>query len=955
MKEKTPLAECDERIFTLSDVKRLFQRKKRSILRAALIGGLLAFGLLLLKPHKYKIEATFKEGIEKGGGGEYSLNGLLGGGALASQPQAVAVMKSIQVMKPVVEKLGLNAHIPNRGGKISKLYRRIRDNCRAEMRKPLFDADSFGFRNVSCEEEMEFSLFIRFDTRNSFSVLSGDKKILAVGTLGQEVNLPETAFTIVKTPKNLLLNRYYPLRISSSIPIADALRSEIQIASDKTNKSIYNLILFHRDRRLGVQIVNELMSEYQVYLKRDHDQVATEQLAYLETKQEQIFQKISGLFQDHSEVLKRNLKETGYFEVKDESLGILTPLHQMKNKMLAIDVELSFLSQWQKEGKLAPSGGGNPLSAQFLKISRELTELKQQRDVLQLSLRQQNVLEESRFEEQRAQLSEVRLRRDAAIELLSAIERQKEIPKEFTFDAERTLASWAERLKTGGEVEREDFSEYLDDHIRLLSVQEKMIHQGLFIGGETRLEIEGLDLASLRALVVGYHKKLDKCETSMRHYEQLKSDLGQKDFELSSLSSVLQDPLSLSLITEANKISILLKDEKYHSAKEGERWEEELDLQKKILEGHLEQLFKVEALNASLIRERIGGLNQATLGCIHRQISLLTEQESDAVKERKEALFQEKRILERKSNELQILASRVLPDKWLQKQSIDFQSDMAMKMMGTLTELFEAKTIGHHLHRVESKPLDIATLPQLPVKPGLIGKSLVGAAVAGFCVFFAALLGTILRGFPSSIEKLRAMRYPVLGEISPFCDGPEVGEATGSDLELLRQVSLFIESPPRPKILSLLMGRGPDYSYALAENLARRSIRSIVVRCDFQAKFRVEDQPGLLQMWKEEMGELPIRVKKGYDLLTTGGFSPYGVEVIQSAPFQQLLEFLKKKYSFVLLVFRAPLDMAESRAALRLSDRAIVTVSGEPTEQLTPFVNWAYHDGQDRLTLIVSS
>lgn len=949
-----PYSDSDERIFTVNDVKRLYIRQKRKIFRAAVAGAAIAFCLFLLKAPKYKIEATFKEGAEKSGG-DNPLKEMLGVSGFSSQPQAVVAMRSLQVVKPLVEELGLNAQIQNRGGILSKLYRRIRDNIAAEMGRPIVDLDPFSFRAVSYDGEGQLFYWIRFESGARYSVLDGEKNLLATGNLGEEIRLADVSFTLVKAPKNLILDRNYPLSISSSTSVARGMRDQIQIAPDRANKSIYNLTVSHRDRRLGVSLLNQLMREYQRYLKREHDEVATEQLAYLQSRQDQIFQNLGSVFGEHEKYLEKNLEENGLFGVKTESSATLAPLHQMGAKVTSIEVELLRLDQWEREGRLPAPADEGPFSRRLLEIASEVQELKQQRDLLELSLHQRQSIDENGFETRRSELSEVRRRGQNAKELLSAFEKGKEIPEPSSFDAERALSSWAERLRGSREEEREDFAEYLDNHIRLLSVQEKMLHERLFFGSAAQSELEGIDLATAKDLFVQYNGKLDQSQASMRHFAKLKGEIDQKDFEIGSLSSVLSDPLSQSLIASANQVSVQLKDEKYHSEKEGERWGEELALQRKILKDHLEQLFNVEELNAALIREKIVGLQQASLDCIHRKISVLTEQASDAMKERREALLQEKTVLERKIEEMRLRASRSFPEKWSQERWLDLKTEMGGKMMAALTELVESKTIGHHLHHVESKPLDLATLPGLPQKPGLFAKAFLGAFAAGFGFFFLVLLQSIFRGFPSSVEKLRAMRYPVLGELDSFCDGPDVGETTGPQLELLRQISLFLESRPGAKTVALLAGNGPDYSYALAENLARRSVKSIVLRCDFLAKFRKEDKPGLLQVWKGEASELPIRKMKGYDLITAGGFTPYGIEAIQSAPFQQLLEMLKKTYPLVILLFRSPLELAESKAALRISDKAVATVTGEPTELLTPFADWAYHEGHVRLAFVVAN
>lgn len=950
--EREPAREYDERIFTLADVKLLFFRERRRVFRLAILGALLTFGLCVCRMPKYRIEATFNEGAEKMAA-DKSLKELLGSVAVASsQPQAATFMKSFKVMRPLVEKLGLNAEIGSEGKKLSKFYRNVRDNFKAEFQNPLDDSNSFEFKDVFYQGNKAFQCWIRFKNSICFDLLDERKKIIGHGTVGKKVELPNVVFTLSNTSKNIICSRLYPLTIVSSNEIASKLKNSISIKNDKLNKSIYNLSVSIRDRKLGVRLLNELMSEYQIYLKKNHDEIASEQLAYLENRHNQMFSKMSAFFDEYAEYLKRSLEEKGFLNVKDESSSVLAPLYQMMSKIVSIDIEMARLNRLDAEERISAPADEGPFSHNLLQISKEVQELKQQRDLLELSIRKRQFTDGGDLKNKLDELKQIRQRREAAKEILFAFDGQKKMPEEFLFAPERSLLCWASRLEASRNEERADFSEYLDNHIRLLSVQEKMLQERLFHGENLVPELEGIDLSTARNLFVEYNNKLDKSQAAIRHFTQLHEEIDRKDFEIGSLSSVLNDPLSQKLIAAANQISMQLKDEKYHSAKEGERWEEELSLQRKILKDHLEQLLKVEEFNTSLIRDKIGGLQQTTLDCIHAQISVLKERASDAIKERKEALLQEKKILEEKIEKLRLKAGKELPERWRHEQWLNLKTEMGTKMMAALTELVESKTIGHHLHHIESKPLDVAILPSLPERPYLFAKTIFGAFSIGFASFVFRLFQTILKGFPSSFEKLKAMRYPILGKIGSHLDGPEVGEATGLDLELLRKISLFIETKPEGKTIALLAGKGPDYSYALAENLARRSIRSMILRCDFNSKFRAEDQPGILQIWKENGSELPIRSMNGYDVVTAGGFTPYGAEVVQSSLFFSLAEQLKNKYDVLILLFRSPLGMAESEAALRLCDKAVITVAGESTEQLTPFMNWAYHKGDGHLTFI---
>jgi tyrosine-protein kinase Etk/Wzc len=214
-----------------------------------------------------------------------------------------------------------------------------------------------------------------------------------------------------------------------------------------------------------------------------------------------------------------------------------------------------------------------------------------------------------------------------------------------------------------------------------------------------------------------------------------------------------------------------------------------------------------------------------------------------------------------------------------------------------------------------------------------------GALVTGLVFFFLLLVRTIFQGFPRSLEILKAMRLPVLGEIS-----------SGESLETLRQIGLFCERDSNAKVISILASQGPDYSIRLAANLARKSLRSLVVRCDFSS----DSSSGLLQSYKGKSLESCLQAQDGFDLLASGGATPYGLELVQSSFFQDMLQKMKQKYDFILLFFSAPLSSAVSEVALKISDKVVATIAGEKAQELTSLMSWAYHEGNGRLTFVVA-
>jgi hypothetical protein len=948
--DERPILDSDARIFTIRDVYALILRHKKELLKAALIGACLFCGYFSLKTTQYKIEATFKEGEEEGSGGGAFLQGLVGGNA--AQPKVIALMNSFQVLKPLVEKMGLAAHVEAPNWMLRKVYRRLKDNYLAERGRPLPDLDPFLFSDVLYEGEEGLLFHVRFDDECHFSVFQ-ERKGVATGEIGSPVVLAQASFTIQKIPQSVKFGRLYSMSISPWISAAREIRSRLKITVNKSSKFIYDLALIYPNRRLGRSILNRLMVEYRDYLKRDYDEMAKEQISYLDEKQEEIYRKLAELYDVHATYLQRCIQTKGYMGLDTQAEIEMRAYQGIAQQLLPIEVEMEHLAKVVSEGKMITAVDGGPFAKMMQETLKKIQELKLQRDLLGLHAFRRQPSQQTQLETRRADLNSVRERKGAAEKLLQSMDAGSSLDFDFHFDAEKALAEWAKHLDPTNVEEREDLAEYLENYVHLLSMQEKMLHERFFHSGRPENEFDGIDLEGARMLYATYQGKLDEAQSALLNLDKIQKEIGRSDFEMASLAPLLVDPLSQSLIAEASKLILQLKDEKHHSPKEGERWETEVALQKKILSGHLRSLSEVEELKSALYREKIEELRSVSLDCINQQISVLSEKITNSVSDRRASLAFEKGLLEKKMDEMKE-QNKDLPDRWRFEKWLKLKSDMALNLMRTITELSETKVVSHRLHRIESKPLDCAALPLIPMSPRLFWMTLLGAFVSSFGLFFFHLSRSISGGFPISPERLKVMGFPYLGEIGLSCDGPQVEKIETPDLETLRRVTLFLEKTPSARTIGLIAGQGPDYSSALAENLARMSRKSVILRCDFGAKFQDSDLPGILQLYNRETSSLPLRKENGFDFMTSGGYTLHGAEILQSKVFDQILEELKEKYDFVFLLVRSSLDSAESAVVLRHSDKAVVTVCSEPIDQLTQFAHWAYDAKSCRLQFIAA-
>ncbi len=925
-----------ERIFTLEDVHALILSMKKQLLRAAIVGLVLGALYALLKPVCYTVEASFKEAISKSGQ-EHAMKNFLMGFSPSADSQSIYLMKSNLVLKTLIEKHGMQAQVIQ-GTLPFRMYRRIWENFRTNLGSPLNDVDWFSFSNVHYSGEDTLSFRIRFSDPTHYAIADESGRELGVGKLGEEVHIQGVRFTLNKTPSRLYLKKNYPLKILSWISAVKGFRKNLTITASKKNIGIYDLSYSHRDRHKAVDLLNDLMGEYRTYLKKDHDQVASEQITYLEKKQSQIFQNMENLIDSYADQLAEEIQENGFCGIDQQVKNQLGPHDELRSRLFAIEVELPSLDNVMKPELLSKS---NTIRSSFADIFDKIPKLQADRDLLELSLR--TATAPNSWEIHTEEKVQVRSQKELLKKTLQEVQRAEKwsLPSEF---------SWAERFRSP--EQRQDLTHYLTNQLRLLAVQEKILEDRMF-PSDVHSELEGIDLNTARHMLFEYNTKLDVCEQSMRRYEHLREEIDLPDFEISSLSPVLEDKTSQGLIQEAALILSKIKDERYRSEKETGRWTEEIALQKKILSDHLQQLWKIEKLSADLIREKITKLQQISLDSINRQISIWNQQIQEAISGRKEALQIEKNLLEQKMEEIRSRAMGI-PDRWKLDYWLKLKSELSAKVISVMTELTESKTISHHLHQVESKPVDLAVLPIYAQESRFFLSAILWSFLCVIGLFLKKFFQTLFHGFPTSVSKLKAIRFPFSGTLSSFCDGINPELPTGSDLETLRQLGLFASGTPQQKIVLLVGGKGPDYSFAFAQNLARAGQKSLLIRCDFSPKFAPSERPGLLQWLQGQVEEISIKKGEGFDFISSGGFTPFSTEILQSKKLEEFISQSKQKYDFILLWLRSPIDVAAVQVLLNHAEKTIVTVSGETTELLTPFMNWAYHKENRPLTFISS-
>lgn len=754
----------------------------------------------------------------------------------------------------------------------------------------------------------------------------------------------EAMWTLQKTPKYLKTGISYPIQISHWAGPVDGLRNSLEIKKDKDAPSILIIKAKNPNRFLAAQIANGLMQEYRHYLKQDYQSVAQEQLSYLKDKQTELFSEMDGLLTEHIEYSSQGLKKDGILSFDKENSVLFHPYYEMQAKLLSIEVDLRKLDRIETEHQEFLTLDTGISSSLLRKLQLEVQQFKHQKDLIALSFLE---MEPLYFENRDEKLDEIRTKRIKVQTALKEIELGKQIS---CLEGSSFPPDWVTVFPPEEQNKSLPFS--LQNYERLLSIQEQTLQDQLFSSIKAPKELEGIDLDSSRRLFLEYNALLDTAQKSLRHYQRVQEELLGDTTQITSLGSILRDAFSQKIIAEASNLEVLLKDKEHRSEKEAKRWEKELLFQTSVLKDHLKQLCIVEEINIDVIREKMKGLQKVTLDGVNQKLAILHEEIKEQLKQIKLSLELQRDLTFEKVTEMRETFAGMLPDKWRFEHWLEMKTAMLQKMMETVTGVVESKTMSSRLHHVASKALDPALIPSVPKSPHLFVFTCLGGFAFALLGFSFYLIRALFEGFPLNLQKLKALELPVIDSLTSFADEKTANALSPFDLEVLRKVAFFNKDA---QVIGLIQGKGPDYSFSLLENLAKKGTRSILLRCDFLSSFKEDESPGILQIWEKKIHHVPIINGQGFDYLYAGGYSSFGAEILQSLELKNLIEVFKSQYDQIFLLTRSSLSSAESEIALSLCDKAVISVSKEKIQELTPFIDWGYDSSSCRITLITYS
>jgi len=980
-----PHEEQSEFLLTFEDLLGVVRKHKKLFLGNAIFFAVLALCYGLTKPVEYEAEATFKEKNKSQSGFNNSLSAAFFMMSDAADSNALAIMRSRALLEDLVKDQGLQGHIAKVVYRFPLIpFDTIKNNLLTEyallrfLPTPILKdpEEDFKFDGISYAGEVPIILSLKVLSDKTFAIYDASKKKVGEGEFGRPFKQDYYSFTLVQTQIAPVDHGEYELVLFPLELTAIRLSKAFKIEPDRQDKGLLKISYRNRNRQQAASHVNALMALYQKYIECEHETLCEKQIGYLIQRQKEMSKVLETMMQTYADVLASDLSSTG-FATSEKAMDFLAGNQQeLKRKLFATTLEMQRLDKVHQEGLRDQIISSVNHSDTLNKIAAEKRQLKQQADSLNLALRsdtgQTQEFQQS-FVDQLQELDRIKQTFQESQDALASLEAH-EIPdksRHLSNDSKYIFNAWHDRLTKAGEATgplkeceahweecRSGFASYLTHLNHYLSVYQRNIEERLAHQQAPSKEFQGINLNIAKDLYISYNRDLSALESRTNQHEFILTQLDEPTFEISSLSTILNDPLGTEMISRISNLILSLKDQDNRSSKEQDRLHADLAIQKEFLKTHILQSMALQHLHQSFLKEKIRSLQSVTLSLIQEELSILDSQLKEYISNALDGLYKEKELIVSNLDDLRFeMAS--FPQKWAAEQLIYQQMEINKSLVEEVSKLVESKNIANNLEKLQSAPVDRAFSPIHPKSPYLVLLTLAGAVI-GMVMGFIWILGrSIVNGIQVSKHLLIANGQDFSGTISSghaFDGDFKKHPLLDADLSTLRRMTTFIEThviPGNPTCL-LLEGKGPDYSAALASLLCRKGVKVLLMELRFDEANPRGSAKGMLQYLEGEIERPAIVSFNGYEKIEAGGICRYANELISSRRFRQLLDAMIPRYDWVLVSSSASSTSAEAEKLLDLFPLAVVTAGDETIQELRLLLQ-RVREGKNQITYITSS
>lgn len=766
-------------LYTVKDVFGVWLKSWKTIAAGMAAMGLFGAYWALSEPHRYTAEGSFREkNHTRGGVASSSITALLMSQAGdTNDSSAVSTMRSRVMMETLVKQLGLQASISLENSQKSLLALMI-DNIRLEYalfmnhKVPVLPDPEIYIKAsaISYPYEVAQGMKVEFLDDETYLVKTDSWK--AEGVLGHPLQYNDIGFTLSKVGSEPLKGKTFNLLLFPLHATATDLSKLVVILTDKDDQTVLRIRYRNGNRHVAVSFVNSLMKLYQDHIDADHKKMMATQISYLQKRQNEVFEALQDRMQTYAETLSDDFSKLGFIDSQRAMEFLASNQHVIKNKQYAIGLELQRLKKVQNEGLATADSLNGVIDNPFInKLLAEIRELKQQYDSVQVALSisddSNKAFQTRAFENNVATLNKLSRCKKDACDMLATLEKGLVPPRlpDSLNNSDYMVETWHAKLRKEPSKDLQDkFQTYLKNLVHHFDVYSKALEENLAHQQGSTPELQGLTLAIANEMFMNLSREINQVEGQIQQYSFVIDQLQQPNFELSSLSAILNDPVSRDIANNATTVALAINDKSNRTDKELTRLQEELKLQRKFLSLHLQQTKDLLLIKQNLFQDKIQAIRLATLGVIQQMVGVAENQIAVQIRSRLNNLNQELALLDKQQEDLQKQMA-TLPKQWVTEQLIHQNMEMHRQMGREITSMVESKNISSNLEIMQSAPVDIAIVPLNPDSPRFFFYTFFSAFVGLFMTAAWTLVRALGKGIPASSESLKLAEMTVAGSL----------------------------------------------------------------------------------------------------------------------------------------------------------------------------------------------
>ncbi|NGX34713.1 MAG: hypothetical protein K1060chlam1_01066 [Candidatus Anoxychlamydiales bacterium] len=894
----------DFSFFCLSDIKRFFLKNKVLFLLAFIGFFFIAFFILVGIESKYTAQATFFEYIENSSPKTIgSLKDIVLSDNNRVSSDASSFFKSKSLAKKLVKKLALQISLEPKGNVFQRKCKIALKNLQFECRNKVEDSYDIEYESVDYKKIKPRFYYLRILDESFFEVLDLNKNILSTSKNLEEVKLKEISFKIKKIPK-IFFNKTLKIRVDPIDTVAQKILKDIKIIKDKITPNYLSIKMQNPNLNLVAKSLNAMLNLYLEHLKEEQKDLVENQLKYLEKRKNNLEKDLFAFYEILEKYLKTNVKDSGFVNLDAE---ISTLLRKRETYLTSLNENIQEL-KYLKSFDLAKVETTNYLDENFIKLTDEIKRLKNKKKELLISIKKDD-FDLRKTEKKEIDIEKTLFLKNSIDQLIDEVEKNRKFQNENNLNF-----SNIKNIKFESSINNED------DFFDIERIKQRYFDNNI---------LNLLDISDAKMQIKELSNKKENAISEISQINQILKNIDKDSFQ-SSVANFLPDHLTKNI----NEIAKKLEDSKNYTIKEIEGLKEEYFLEKKIIRSYLENNLNLKNLSLRTLDQKLNLSKKIKLKLLNQEILFLSSKAKDYINEKTQKISDEKLFLEKKLNDLKIDMKNIVEKIAIEKK-INLKSEMTKNMVNSLSKLIESKNLDFNLQSINSKIIDLASIPNENIKINVFRNSFILAILGFFITFIISLYIKAIKGFAISKEVIKSLNFDFFGKISFKCNGIDVDELKKKDLESLRKIVSSIKEK-KQKVITALSSKGPNYIHYLASLLAISKKKVLVI----ETKSEIEEKNGLFPYLEKNIKKLPIQKMQAYDYIASGNQKYFAFELLKSLDFIQMIDNIKNKYDLVLIYSNAKLNSAEARIYLDFSDKIILSFKEESLDDLKPFLSW---------------